>query len=62
MRHGFGSDDGSVIDWSSSPLWSTFTLRGPAVIGFVVRTSDEPMRAVNSVRREITLMDVFSHH
>jgi putative ABC transport system permease protein len=30
-----------------------FTLRGPAVFGFVVRTSDEPMRVVNAVRQEI---------
>ena len=30
-----------------------FTLRGPAVFGFVVRTSDEPMRVVNAVRQEM---------
>ena len=34
-----------------------FTLRGPAGFGFVVRTSDEPMRAVNAVRQEIQAVD-----
>lgn len=34
-----------------------FTLRGPAGFGFVVRTSDEPMRVVNAVRQEIQAVD-----
>ena len=34
-----------------------FTLRGPAGFGFVLRTSDEPMRVVNAVRQEIQAVD-----
>jgi putative ABC transport system permease protein len=34
-----------------------FTLRGPAGFGFVLRTSDEPMRVVNAVRKEIQVVD-----
>jgi putative ABC transport system permease protein len=34
-----------------------FTLRGPSGFGFVVRTSDEPMRMVNAVRQEIQAVD-----
>jgi putative ABC transport system permease protein len=30
-----------------------FTLRGPAGFGFVLRTSDDPMRVVNAVRQEM---------
>jgi putative ABC transport system permease protein len=34
-----------------------FTLRGPAVFAFVLRTSDEPMRVVSALRQEIQAVD-----
>jgi putative ABC transport system permease protein len=34
-----------------------FTLRGPASLGFVMRTSSEPMRFVNAVRHEVQAVD-----
>jgi len=34
-------------------VYLPFTLRGPSGFGFVVRTSDEPMRVVNAVRQAI---------
>jgi putative ABC transport system permease protein len=34
-----------------------FTLRGPAGLGFVVRTSDEPMRVVDTFRQQVQAVD-----
>jgi putative ABC transport system permease protein len=34
-------------------VYLPFTLRGPAGLGFVIRTSSEPMRFVNAIRHEV---------
>jgi putative ABC transport system permease protein len=44
-------------DVPAPQVFVPFTLRGPAGLGFVVRTSSDPMRVLDAVRREVQAVD-----
>ena len=44
-------------DLPAPQVFVPFTLRGPVAFGFVMRTSSDPMRVLDAVRREIQAVD-----
>jgi putative ABC transport system permease protein len=46
-----------VREPSAPQVYVPFTLRGPASLGLVLRTANDPMRYVNALRREVLAID-----
>ena len=46
-----------VVEQVADQVFIPFTLRGPAGLGFVARTSTDPTRILDTVRREIQAVD-----